>query len=145
MISIKKWRKLKSSTLFKLKRLKIVDKMCNGILFNKQAKKKKVIEIGCANGIDFLQFFKDKSYLDLYGIDLKDRGFKQDNFTMIVGDAEKIPFSDNYFDLAISIGVLEHIQPIEKLCLVIKEINRVAKSYIHIVPAINTLFEPHTL
>ncbi|KUK77282.1 MAG: Methyltransferase type 11 [candidate division WS6 bacterium 34_10] len=40
-------------------------------------------------------------------------------------------------------GVLEHIEPIEKLCKVVSEIDRVFKEYCVVVPCINTVLEPH--
>jgi ubiquinone/menaquinone biosynthesis C-methylase UbiE len=60
-------------------------------------------------------------------------------------DAEDTLFKDKYFDLTVSIGVLEHIEPIEKLCKVITEIDRISKEYVVIVPNIITFLEPHTL
>ena len=63
---------------------------------------------------------------------------------MLVGDASDLDFPDDYFDVLLSIGVLEHVQPVENLCRMIAEIDRVGKSYYNVVPAINTLVEPHT-
>ncbi len=104
---------------------------------------KRVLEVGCANGQDFVTLFKDRENVEIYGLDLVDYQIQQDNFTFILGDAEYLDYPDNYFDVTISIGVFEHIQPMEKLCRAIAEIDRVSKSYCVIVPSIGTVLEPH--
>ncbi len=80
---------------------------------------------------------------ELWGLDIFDVGFRQEKFTFIQGDAENIDFPDKFFDVVISIGVLEHIVPIEKLAKVISEIERVSKAYCIVVPSISTIVEPH--
>lgn len=108
-------------------------------------KKLRVLEIGCGDGKDVIRFLGDGEKYELYGIDLNDRRIRQSNFTFCQCDAEHIPYEDKFFDLAVSVGVLEHIEPMEKLSRVIKEIDRVAKNYAAVVPSINTPLEPHTL
>ncbi len=104
----------------------------------------KILEVGCGTGRDFIRFFKNIDYVELYGKDLVNHNIKQDNFQFIQGDIEELEFPDKYFDLTVSIGVLEHIYPIEKLSRIIKEIDRVSKSYVMIVPSIDTILETHT-
>jgi len=70
--------------------------------------------------------------------------YKAGEFCISSGGPESLPFEDKSIDLTVSFGTLEHIQPIEKLCKVISEINRVSKQYIILVPSISTFFEPHT-
>lgn len=105
---------------------------------------KKILEVGCANGKDFVQLCAGNDGIHITGIDVDDYGLQQPNFSMVVGDAEVIDFPDNYFDLTLSFGVLEHIQPIEKLAKVIREINRVSKKYVIVVPSVSTVIEPHS-
>jgi ubiquinone/menaquinone biosynthesis C-methylase UbiE len=123
--------------------VKEMDKLLQGNLLNPK-KNSRILELGCGNGMDFIQFLPNEKSFKLYGLDLVDTGIRFKNFNMIVGDAEAIDFSDNYFHFLISIGVLEHIQPVEKLVNVINEIRRVSKAFCIIVPCINTLIEPHT-
>ena len=52
-------------------------------------------------------------------------------------------FKDGGFDLVICIGVLEHIIPFGKLKRVAREIQRVGKSYVVVVPHFYTPLEPH--
>jgi ubiquinone/menaquinone biosynthesis C-methylase UbiE len=133
----------KVANYFKYRRVKEIDKLMNGEILN-PIKSSRILELGCGLGLDFIQFLPRANEFSIYGLDLIDKGISAENFNMIVGDAETIDFPDNYFHFLVSIGVLEHIQPVEKLANVVKEINRVAKSYCIIVPSINTLLEPHT-
>jgi ubiquinone/menaquinone biosynthesis C-methylase UbiE len=92
-----------------------------------------------------LKFFKDVKGVNLTGIDIAPQNIRQSNVTFLQMDAEATPFKDKSFDLTVSIGVLEHIEPIEKLSKVIAEIDRISKAYAIIVPNISTLLEPHTV
>lgn len=78
-------------------------------------------------------------------MDVDKYDIQQANVRFIHGDAERIDFPDRYFDVLVSIGVLEHIEPIEKLCRVITEMRRVSKSYCVMVPSMGTILEPHTM
>ena len=126
------------------RRLEIMDRIACGKILGSASKKRRILEVGCANGKDFVTLVTDRDDLDIYGIDLVDKGLRQKNFTMIVGDAAQLDFPEDYFDVVLSFGVLEHVQPVEKLCRVISEISRVGKSYFNVVPAVSTLIEPHT-
>jgi ubiquinone/menaquinone biosynthesis C-methylase UbiE len=137
--------KTKFAKKLKYRRLNQFDNILNNKLFDPTwLKDKKVLEIGCANGKDFIQFFNGFEGLEITGLDTDIYNFEQTNVSFVQADASNIPFDDKYFDLTVSLGVLEHIQPVEKLCDVIAEINRVSKSYIILVPSISTFFEPHT-
>jgi len=126
--------------------IKNIDKALDGGLSIDRVRGKKILEIGCGRGRDFLKYFEDIDEIKLVGIDLKKRKELDDikNFEFICADAENIPFPDDYFDIGVSIGVLEHIAPVEKLARVLSECDRVCKSFVHIVPSVSTLWEPHT-
>lgn len=130
--------------MLKRRRLLSIEKVIGIELFKGQ-RNLRILDVGVANGKDCIQLLSKQEHLELFGIDLVDSGLRQSNFTMLVADAEKINYPDNYFDLTVSIGVLEHIRPIEKLSRVIKEIDRVSKSFCVVVPSIATLFEPHVM
>ena len=100
----------------------------------------KVLEVGCASGVDFMQFADD---YEATGVDLINLP-KVCDFDFFQLDAKSLPWADNHFDVVVSIGVLEHIQPIERLCEVTREIRRVAKRFCVIVPSNGTWVEPHT-
>ncbi len=103
-----------------------------------------ILDVGCANGKDLVQYLKDYPNLKIFGIDPVDYGIRQDNFQYIKGIAEELPFEDKSIDYVVSMGLLEHIEPVENLCRAISEIERVAKNYCVIIPAVNTPLEPHT-
>lgn len=93
---------------------------------------KKVLEVGVGAGTDFVQWVRAGAHA--YGIDLTQEAI--DNAThrlaleglqaqeLLVADAERIPYSDNSFDLVYSWGVIHH-SPNTIQCL--EEIIRVTK------------------
>lgn len=105
----------------------------------------RILEVGCGNGQDFVHHLGSCKQVELFGMDIDDYGIEQENFTFVQGDASSIPFPDRHFDLVVSIGVLEHIEPISKLLTMIGEIRRVAKRFAIVVPSISTRLEPHTI
>jgi ubiquinone/menaquinone biosynthesis C-methylase UbiE len=139
------WKRYWAKNL-KRRRLLYVNAILEGRLFDKSwLNGKKILDIGCSSGADFLQFFKDIEGVNLTGIDIAPQNIQQSNVTFLQMDAEATPFQNKSFDLTVSIGVLEHIEPIEKLSKVIAEIDRVSKEYVIIVPNILTFLEPHAV
>ena len=136
------WHATSLANYFKKRRLKFINSLIEGTVFSSQ--NLKILDVGCNTGKDFIKLLQYNKNLELYGIDLNDNTIEQENFTFVKCDAEKLPFTDNFFDLTISIGTLEHITPIEKLSRVISEIRRVSRSYCILVPSIDTFLEPHT-
>ena len=106
----------------------------------------KIIDVGC--GIDGRSF---ENYIpqnwDITGIDLKDPS-KVDhtypNFKYLQQNAENLnQFADKQFDLAVSIGLLEHVIDNKAFQKTVLEIRRVAKQHIVMVPAKYSWVEPH--
>lgn len=86
-------------------------------------KNSKILDIGCGDGEYTSLFCKNNN--KVVGIDVRNYVnpvFKK--FEFIQANAEKLPFSDNSFNLVISFDVIEHIKDDEKA---IKEIYRVLK------------------
>lgn len=125
----------------KRRRFNYADNLLEGKL-TKTDGSRKILEIGVDFGVDFMSMAAENSALELYGLDLKPRQSDLE-YEHIQGDAGQIDFPDKFFDVVVSFGVLEHIQPIEKLCRTISEISRVSKSYCNLVPAVSTPFESH--
>lgn len=77
------------------------------------SKTSKILEVGCGNGSNLTRLNK-WGYKNTYGIDIsklfikeaKRRGLKN----VYSYNGEKLPFSDNYFDLISSFNVLEHVE-----------------------------------
>lgn len=102
----------------------------------------RVLDVGCGVGNSFENYNKENEIVGL-DIDPKQKIF-QENFRYVQGDgADLSVFKDKEFDVALSIGVLEHIFPYEKLEMMTKEIQRVAKSYVVGVPHMYTPIEQH--
>ena len=102
----------------------------------------KILDIGAGLGESFEDFNKEN---EIIAMDIRpDHKIFQDNVRNITGDATEMGFfKDKEFDLVLCVGVLEHIFPYEKLQKIAREIARVGKSYLVIVPHMYTIFEPH--
>lgn len=104
--------------------------LADAIPFHTMAEKR-VLEIGFGPGFDAFTFISNGA---LYkGVDITpenvDRARKHLGYYGIIpdvqeGDAEKLPFDDNSFDVVYSNGVLHHVPDIE---LSFKEVNRVLR------------------
>ena len=104
----------------------------------------RVLDIGCADGKDAIQFLRERKNCEIHALDLKPQQLPPD-ITFHQADAASLPFEDNAFDLVISIGLLEHIEPMEKLAVIIKEMRRVGHHCAAIIPSASTWLEPHAL
>lgn len=103
----------------------------------------KILEVGYGAGADYIQFLPES--VDAWGVDINPLPLAQDrpSFHAMTGDACNLPFEDKSFDIAVSIGVFEHVAPIENLCKAVSEIVRVGKKFCIVVPSLATPFEPH--
>ncbi|MBW2995981.1 class I SAM-dependent methyltransferase [Candidatus Woesearchaeota archaeon] len=83
----------------------------------------KLLDVGCGTGLT-----TESWQCKRYGIDpapkLLERARKKDEIEYKLAPAEKIPYSDDYFDIVISITAIQNFEDIEKG---LKEIKRVGK------------------
>jgi len=120
-----------------------VDFILSKVVF---ANKMKVIDIGC--GVDGRSFddYVPEDW-EITGIDIipnKRIHHKHPRFSYIKQDAQDLSrFRDNEFDLAVSIGMLEHITEESVFKRIVSEIRRIAKQYIVVVPYKYCWVEPH--
>jgi ubiquinone/menaquinone biosynthesis C-methylase UbiE len=101
--------------------------------------KGKVLDIACGTG-KVIEILTSMPNIDVYGIDISDylikkaieRGIPSDHLR--VGDATTLPYPDEYFDYAYSIGSLEHFTE-DGILKVISECKRVTKkASFHFIP-----------
>jgi hypothetical protein len=140
--ALKKWHQSGFANTLKKRRFDYFMQLASPSVANLESVR--LLDLGCANGKDLLRYLFDDSRFELHGIDVEDHDVREQNFQFHHIDAEQTHFPDDHFDITVSMGVLEHIQPIEKLCRVISEIRRISKSYYILVPSIATMLEPHT-
>lgn len=91
---------------------------------------KSVLDIGCGYG-KFLKFWKDMGARMVVGMDFSKsmlgQARQKSDCSLLIGDAFKIPFKDNSFDLVTCIGVANYYKNVEAL---LKEISRVSRNEI---------------
>ena len=105
-----------------------------------------ILDIGCGpNGRSFADHIPHN--YKITGIDILDEDkVKTDypDFTYLKQDAEDLSmFGDKEFDLAVSIGMMEHICHEEVLHKMYSEIERVSKQWVIVVPWRYAFIEPH--
>jgi SAM-dependent methyltransferase len=105
----------------------------------------RILELGCGAGHRSIAAWNRHN--EIVGVDRLDPAqitVAQPNFVYQQGDASDLAmFGDRSFDVVVSIGMLEHIGPSERLALVIHEARRVASRYAFVVPHRYAFIEPH--
>ena len=90
----------------------------------------KILDIGCAKGFMLYDFKRLIPGIEVQGIDVSQYAIENSKEEvrefLQVADARKLPFPDNYFDLAISITTLHNLSK-EDMKIALKEIMRVTK------------------
>lgn len=101
----------------------------------KERQIKKILDLGSGTGRHVV--YLSKNGFDVYGLDISERGIEitrewlhQENLRadLKIGSFyQKLPYSDNFFDAAISISAIHHAK-IEDIRKTIREVERVLKS-----------------
>lgn len=91
----------------------------------------KVLDVGCGRGFYLKAITKIFPKAEIFGIDKSQKYLKvarkfldENRAELVLGDAKKLPFKDNFFDRIIASEVLEHIEDDQKA---ISEIYRVLR------------------
>ena len=92
----------------------------------------KVLDIGCGKGFLLFEMIKLIPNLKIYGLDISKYAIANSKSEisdkLIIGNANNLPFEDNYFDLVISINTL-HCLKCPDLERSLIEMQRVSKKY----------------
>ncbi len=107
------------------------DKVAKQIIeFYNLPKKAKILDVGCGKGFLLFDILKVLPEAEVYGIDISNYAIENSKeeikSNLIVGNANKLPFEDSYFDLVISINTL-HCLEAPFLFESLKEIERVGR------------------
>jgi tRNA (uracil-5-)-methyltransferase TRM9 len=93
----------------------------------------KLLNVGCGHGPDFVPF---KERFELYGIDISDKMLEQAgkyaekyqfHVNLAQADVREMPYEDEYFDYAIAVATLHHIEGEEERLKALRELKRVLK------------------
>jgi len=107
--------------------------------------KKKILDIGCGREGKSFEIFNNDNYI--VGIDLfpkEELKFSKSNFSYIQCNANDLSiFRDWEFDVAVSIGMFEHIGNEIERKRICHEIMRVAKNVLIVIPHKYSFIEPH--
>jgi len=104
----------------------------------------RVLDVGCGTGA-VLEQMAAKNFL-VSGIDMSDTALeycRKKGFEVDKGFADKMPYSDNTFDIVFALDVLEHLENPE---LAVREVKRVLKDgglFVATVPAHQWLWSYH--
>ena len=91
-----------------------------------------VLDVGCGKGFMLYDLAKLIPKITIKGIDISkyaiDNAIPEIKKNLVIGDASKLPFADNSFDVVISINTVHNLK--KKECMqALQEIKRVSKKY----------------
>lgn len=91
-----------------------------------------VLDVGCAKGFMLHDFKEQYPKLNVAGVDVSEYAFENAIGTvkpfLQVGDAQKLSYDDNSFDLVISINTLHNL-PLEEYKAALMEIERTSRNH----------------
>ena len=98
--------------------------------------KSSILDVGCGKGFMLYDLSKLIPGIKLRGIDISEYAIKNSKpeikKMLQVGNANKLPFQDNSFDVVISINTVHNLEP-EECSKALSEINRVSKNFSYII------------
>ena len=111
------------------RRLRIMNDALQGALSPEGLRGRRILEIGCGNGRDFLRHVAARRSGELHGVDRSPWTAPVPGVSFCVADARALPFPYGYFDLAVSIGLVDELHSTAERHDAICEMLRVARSY----------------
>ncbi len=112
-------------------------RVCKDIIsFYKLSNKSSILDVGCSKGFMLYEFKKILPKIKVIGIDVSRYAIKNSKKEikkfLKVGDAKKLKFKNNSFDLVISINTIHNL-PLKQCEKAIREITRVSKKNAFII------------
>lgn len=99
--------------------------------FYKLSPKSRILDVGCGKGFLLYDFLKLIPGIAVAGIDISEyaiqNALEEVKAFVSIGDAKKLPFADDSFDLVISLNTIHNL-PLEDCFQALKEIERVGKN-----------------
>ena len=91
----------------------------------------KILDVGCGKGFFLFDFLKINPNSEVYGIDISEYAIQnckeEIKSKLILGNATKLPWEDNHFDLVVSINTLHNLHCFD-LEQALQEMERVGKN-----------------
>lgn len=66
------WHKSYLAKYIKSKRLRFINKLFGGNLLSASNQNRKILDVGCSTGKDFIKHFEHRIDMDLYGLNVRD-------------------------------------------------------------------------
>ena len=105
----------------------------------------KIIDLGGTCEIwDFVETPLDVTIVNLPGVDVKPAADSRHSFHFVVGDATRLDYDDNHFDLVFSNSVIEHVGGEKQEQAFAREARRLAPSYYVQTPSVWFPLEAHS-
>ena len=96
----------------------------------------RVLDVGCAKGFLVKDLMLAVPGLEVFGLDISYYALLNDEPDLVgrlhLGNATKLPFPDNSFDLVLSINTLHNLER-NQVCKALREIERVKKQHSYVV------------
>ena len=106
----------------------VINNLCE---FYALPEKAKILDIGCGKGFFLYDFKLYKPNTSIYGIDISKYALQnakeEIKENLVLGNANDLPWDDNYFDLVVSINTLHNLYSFD-LEKALKEMERVGKN-----------------
>lgn len=115
---------------------RVVDRFDEQVLdYVEQTAPESLLDVGCGEGRTTLNFAQRLAGRPVVGLDLNNDGSltshwsknDRDNLSYVVGDAARLPFADDEFDMVAAIEIVEHV---DRPDLVLGELSRVARRHL---------------